>query len=381
MIDFYVVTSGNLNSLDGASKFCRTLCSDKAFWKSNGINVIPLSNSAAFSNAKEYTASAKHMIKQAIKKILESKNIGKNLSFFEYSLRRLGKRVVDQIPDKMDASTWLLINDLNVAGNYYEKYGDTYNTIFMMHNSGELLSMLKPIMQSKKIERYLRQLEVTIYDKTTKLVFVSKKAYDVFVQSHPQYKEKCEYVFNGIEDFELDLSNRDYSKLRLVTIGTVGKRKNQIAAIKAVKKTDDSDIELTVVGDGPMYQECMEYVRTNQLTNQITMVGAQTDVKPFLCEANAFIMTSLDEGLPIAATEALSASLPIAITAVGGCKDLVKNNGILIKPGSDEEIVKAINFLKDNICRLKEMGENSRKLYIENFTLKRMLERYLSIVS
>lgn len=380
MIDFYVVTSGNFNSLDGASKFCKTLCSDQAFWKSNGINVIPLSNSF-FYDVKEYTASAKHMLKQAIKKLLESTNIGKNISFFKYSLNGLGKRVVDQIPGKMDESTWILINDLNIAGNYYEKFGDTYNTIFMMHNSGDMLSMLKPLMQSKKIEKYLRQLETIIFDKATKLVFVSKYAYDMFVRSHPQYKEKCEYVFNGIEDFQFDLSNRDYSKLRLVTIGTVGKRKNQIAIMKAIKEINDTNIELTVVGDGPMYQECMDYVMANHLTNQITMVGAQTDVKPFLCDANAFIMTSLDEGLPIAATEALNASLPIAITEVGGCKDLVKNNGILIKPDNDKEIVKAINFLRENICGLKAMGENSRKLYIENFTLKKMLESYLRIVS
>ena len=84
--DFYIVTSGNINALNGASKFCKTLYSETSFWTSRGINIVLYSNSGLFSDAQRYTASKKHIIKQMIKVMLEKTNIGRNILFFQYNI-------------------------------------------------------------------------------------------------------------------------------------------------------------------------------------------------------------------------------------------------------------------------------------------------------
>lgn len=379
LIDFYILTSGNLNSLDGASRFCKILSADCKYWENRGIKIITISNSSSFQNAQNYSHSLKHILKQRIKKILELTIIGKNLSFFNYNIGNLGKNIVNRLPKELNPDSWVLINDINVAANYYEKYGDKYNTIFMMHNSGEMLSMLAPLMDSYKIETYLKRLEVKIYKSASKLMFVSKYSYEVFKVKHPEYQNKCDFIYNGMPDISYDLDKRDYSKLKLVTIGTVGDRKNQIAAIKAIKEIRDKNLEFVVVGGGPKLKECINYVKENRLTEQIKMVGPQSDVKPFLQEANAFIMTSKDEGLPVAATEALCAALPIVITNVGGCKDLIENNGMLIEP-NEKSIKQGIQYLLNNVDRLKDMGAESRRIYMRNFTERSMVDKYINII-
>lgn len=379
-MDFYIITSGNLNSLDGASRFCKILCGNMQYWRDRGVTVTPVSNSGTYQDEREYTSTIYYRIKQKIKELLNRTKMGKNIAFFNYDIKTLGRRAVDQLPEDVDSMAWFLLNDFKVAANFYKRYGDKYHTIFMMHNGGELLSMLRPMMESKKIEVYLKNLEKTIYANATKIIFVSSHAYDIFVKLHPDYEKKCDYIYNGIEDFGFDVKVRDYSKLKLVTVGTICDRKNQFAAIEAIHNMKEKNIEFTLVGGGPMYQACCDYITENGLSGRIKMIGPKTDIKPFLQEANAFIMTSKDEGLPIAATEALCAALPIIITDVGGCKDLIEDNGILIRP-TQNDITKGIKYFTERLNDLENMGSRSRRLYLENFTIRHMLDRYFEMIS
>ena len=80
-----------------------------------------------------------------------------------------------------------------------------------------------------------------------------------------------------------------------------------------------------------------------------------------LSSADVYIQPSYNEGLPISILEAMSYSLPILSTTVGGIPEVVtQKNGILCEPGNKEELWRAIKFFiyADN-SSLSKMGEES----------------------
>ena len=90
-------------------------------------------------------------------------------------------------------------------------------------------------------------------------------------------------------------------------------------------------------------------------------------------------MTSHDEGLPAVGIEAIRSGLPIIVTDVGGCAELVNENGIVINDDETEVVYAIENISKKDAISLSEMSEKSRQLYEKNFSLQSMYEVYESL--
>lgn len=89
-------------------------------------------------------------------------------------------------------------------------------------------------------------------------------------------------------------------------------------------------------------------------------------------EAALFFLPSYTEGMPMSILEAMGYGLPIVSSNVGGIPQLVTDgeNGFLCKPGDAEGFAEAIiRILEDEKLR-SEMGEASRKILRERYSLK-----------
>ena len=378
MSKLYIVSVENYNALNGAAKFVKNLGLSTEFWIRNNVEVRIFSNSKSFQDEGKYKKSWVYKIKALIKKYISKTMFGYRIRFFKYELGYLGRKPIDELKQYLSLDASILLNDFLVAYNFYNEFGNNYNTIFMMHNNGELFSMLAPYMRDPKIDIFLKDVEKQIFKCATKIVFVSETARNTFLLRYPEYEKKTLTIYNGLQEpSQLVIHRNDC--LRMVTVGTLCDSKNLIDIINDVIVIGIHDIELTVVGDGPAFSKCKMLVERNGFVGQIHLVGAQSDVSNYLEEANLFIMASKDEGLPIAAQEAMGAGLPIVLTDVGGCKDLISDNGILIKPTFDE-LKNAIKYVNNNKKLLQKWGNNSRKYFLNNFTITTMHENYLRLI-
>ena len=371
------LSSDNHNATTGAAKFIRLFFCENGLFENNGYKLIRFTNSYIYSNELAYKKSIVFKFKQNVKKMLAKTSWGQNIAFFCYQLNVLGRRPVDSAVAYIDKDNLVILNDFRVAWNFYKKYGKTRKTIFLMHNDGELFSMMQDQTNTKRMRDFFHECECLIFKNADKIVFVSEVARKKFLTKYQMHAGKTHTIHIGLSE-ECVIKRQVNKPIKFISVGTICKRKNQILAIKAIEKLKDENVILNLIGEGPELDECKKYVKEHNLQENVNFLGTSLDVARNLQESDVFIMTSKIEGLPVAAQEAMAKSLPLILTDVGGCRELIDNNGILVTVDLNE-VVSAMKFICDNKDLIIPYGEKSYDIYKSKFSVEIMQAKYVNL--
>src|SRR3989344_1232997 len=150
-----------------------------------------------------------------------------------------------------------------------------------------------------------------------------------------------------------------------------------------------SDLELVVIGGGPLERNLKSKVRSLKLEDKVKFIGkiSSDEVPKYLAQADVFVRPSLSEGLGTAFLEAMAAGLPIVATSVGGIPDFLTEGetGLFCKVSDPEDIAEKINrILIDDDLRNK-LILNGRKLVEEKYSwdkiARKFRELYLEVMN
>ncbi len=124
-------------------------------------------------------------------------------------------------------------------------------------------------------------------------------------------------IYNPIDMTKIEtlnsLADKKNKKFKMVTVGRLDEGKDHIKQIHVLSLINNPDLELHIIGDGPLKGHLeSEIIRLN-LENQIYLHGRQN---PFslLKKCDLFLFTSKREGFPNVLLEALACDLPIIST-------------------------------------------------------------------
>jgi len=86
------------------------------------------------------------------------------------------------------------------------------------------------------------------------------------------------------------------------------------------------------------------------LEESVDFLGTRDEIEHVYRSARVFVLTSRDEGLSVAMTEAMASGLPAVVSDVGDLGDLVRDgrNGHLVPVGAIDNFVDKIGRLLDN---------------------------------
>lgn len=179
------------------------------------------------------------------------------------------------------------------------------------------------------------------------LLSVIKKADMNFVlnqsvaNDYSKYTKNITVVKNSITSLDfIDRGNVENRAIKCIFAGRLNEGKRIDVIIEAVNKYD-GDIILTVVGAG----EEEENLRA-LCTKRIDMIGRKTpgETLELMKLHDILIMNSSYEGIPMTILEAMSCSMPIISTGVGGIPEAVRfgKDGVETD-GTAESIMKAID--------------------------------------
>jgi glycosyltransferase involved in cell wall biosynthesis len=126
-----------------------------------------------------------------------------------------------------------------------------------------------------------------------------------------------------------------------------------------------------IVGDGPLKDQLHEQARALNLGRHVIFEGFRKDIRPYLQAADAFILTSNREGLPLSILEAMACGLPCIVTDVGGNAEAVSHNvtGLVVPPGSPDQVAQAIEYLEVHPEECRRMSRMARPRVCEIFDI------------
>jgi glycosyltransferase involved in cell wall biosynthesis len=152
-------------------------------------------------------------------------------------------------------------------------------------------------------------------------------------------------------------------------------------AFAALVANESFQTHLYLVGDGPERTTLETKREALGLSERVTFLGARSDVSEVLMAADAFVMSSKSEGLPMALLEAMAAGVPCIATAVGGIPDLLEDDRGLSVPAQDAP---ALANAMAAIARSPELRQhlvaNAAANLVRNYALDAIANRYLELL-
>lgn len=139
---------------------------------------------------------------------------------------------------------------------------------------------------------------------------------------------------------------------------------------------------LLIAGSGPLEADLRGQIATAGLDSSVALLGLRSDVVDLMRAADGFVMASAWEGLPMVLLEAAASRLPIVVTDVGGCRDVVENGvtGLLVPPHDSDQLGRAMDQLMAMPpAERGAMGSAAAERVRRNFDLGAVVEIWESV--
>ena len=135
--------------------------------------------------------------------------------------------------------------------------------------------------------------------------------------------------------------------------------------------------QLWIVGAGPEAPELGSQAKELGLIGTVHFLGPRSDVPALMRRFDLFVLSSLWEGLPNAALEAMAARRAVVATNVDGTPEAVLDGstGLLVPPRDSAALAKAIIELLTDEARRRQFGEAGRRRVEREFSMERMVSQ------
>jgi glycosyltransferase involved in cell wall biosynthesis len=145
-----------------------------------------------------------------------------------------------------------------------------------------------------------------------------------------------------------------------------------IAAVDLLVKMGRK-IRLRLVGSGPDRESLEREVVRRGLGDHVIFEGAvnQDHILEFYAQANAFVLASFAEGIPVVLMEAMAMEIACISTSIAGIAELIRNgvDGLLVAPSDEDALAAAIDALLNDLALRRLLGVAGRNRVIERYNL------------
>ena len=187
--------------------------------------------------------------------------------------------------------------------------------------------------------------------------------------------EDIRVIYNGVDtDFFSPPGHRDVREaVILVSTGRLIERKGYHHLIEALSGLDR--VVLRLIGDGVEQERLTALAEAHHVRVEFMGPKSPGEVAEALKAAEVFVLPSLNEGMSNALLEALASGLPAIVTDVGGSRELVNDNGVIVRKGDVPALRDAVKGYIENPSRARIHGERSRRKALE-MSVSEMARKY-----
>ena len=143
-------------------------------------------------------------------------------------------------------------------------------------------------------------------------------------------------------------------------------------------------VQFVIVGEGPLLSDLKSLAKEKELP--ITFLGWQSDIEQILSFSDLVLLTSENEGTPVALIQAQMAGVPVLTTDVGSTSEVLKNNqsGFCLEY-SVRDFADKIELLATDTGMKTSFGAIGKAYALDNFSVNRLVsdhaELYRELIS
>lgn len=164
-----------------------------------------------------------------------------------------------------------------------------------------------------------------------------------------------------------------------IIIGCAGRlqpMKGHELLLRAIRELTNRSLRarLLIAGGGSSLDAHRQLAAELGLADRVEFLGRVREMKAFYDQLDIYALPSFTEGLPISMLEAMSRSLPVVATRVGGIPEVVRDgeDGILVAPGDEKALTEALASLVSDVALRERMGHSAWQRAKHCFSFERM---------
>jgi sugar transferase (PEP-CTERM/EpsH1 system associated) len=173
-------------------------------------------------------------------------------------------------------------------------------------------------------------------------------------------------------------------------IGTVGRIEHvkdhaglleAFILLRARLPEQSAHLRLAIIGDGPLLPALRARADAAGIGALVWLPGARSDVADILRGLDIFAMSSLAEGTPGSALEAMASGLPVVGTRVGGIPEVIDDGvtGILVPPSDPAAMADALGRYACSPDMARQHGAAGRERILRKYNMPAMVAAYKSL--
>jgi len=218
----------------------------------------------------------------------------------------------------------------------------------------------------------------------TFVVAISNSVKEYLINSKYIHEHKCIRIYNPLNDIFAD-NDKKLSKdhFNITCVGRLHPVKGIHYLIEAFEEIciKIPNAKLIIIGrDDGLGKNIIKKIDNHPYKNKIYLPGFLTskEIKGALSKTNVYVQPSLNEGLGIAAIEAMAMGCPCVFSNVGGLVELAKKgrNALLVPSKNSQKIVESVLWYYNNINESEKIAKNGKQYILNNFNSKLIADQY-----
>lgn len=188
-------------------------------------------------------------------------------------------------------------------------------------------------------------------------------------------------IYHGVPEVR-HAAAPDSERFRVVNIARHDPVKGIDLLLDAMALLPES-VVLTQYGSGPQTAELEAHRERLDLGGRVSIdpIPWSERAADRVCDHDVFVLPSRTEGLPVSVMEAMLAEVPVIATDVGSVRELVDDGvtGMVVPPEDPAAIAAAIDELRVDPVRRREMAASARKMATERFSVEATVREYCAL--
>ncbi len=226
-----------------------------------------------------------------------------------------------------------------------------------------------------RLPHWAREIVRSMFLSATTVVVLGKAAKSTMIDLLLVPADRVEIIPNGVPALASVAKAEDRTKLRILFLGHLSRRKGVHDLIEALARPELLALpwSATLAGGGSGQQKFVEQAARTGILQRVTFPGwvDQEGARALLAKADVLVLPSYGEGMAMSVLEAMASGLCVVCTPAGALAEVVENgvSALVVPPGDVDQLAAALVQAMSDPDLRRRLGQGAREAFMRGYNI------------